>query len=281
VALTGDGGDEVFAGYLRFRAALAAERLPRRLGAALRSLSAALPAGPNDRHLLSRVRRFGRFLHLPLLERVARWNSIFQDDLLDLLEPTLAGSAPALDVLANIRPDLSAIEAYSPLGQLLAANFASYLPDDLLVKTDRTTMANAIEARSPFLDTALVEYVASLPDEFKLQGRVTKAILREAFADLIPPFINRRAKTGFGVPLDRWFRGPLGDDLSDALLGSSAASRAYLRPAEVARLVDEHQSGRANHGHRLWTMLCFERWLALLPRWTRPVRHSTMLAPLS
>jgi asparagine synthase (glutamine-hydrolysing) len=142
-------------------------------------------------------------------------------------------------------------------------------------------MANSIEARAPFLDTALVEYVASLPDEFKLNGGTTKRILRDAFADLIPPAINRRPKTGFGVPLDAWFRGELRDYVRDLLLAPSAASRRYMNTRVLSRLIEDHQAGRAHHGQRLWALVCFERWLTLLPQWTAAGRRGTMSAPLS
>ena len=268
VALTGDGGDELFAGYLRFRAALDAERLPRRTGEVLEAALRLLPAAPHERHLLARARRFARFMHLPLVERAARWNSIFPDDLPMLLHPDVLRSAGPLDPLAHLRPGLEALRTLSPLSQLLAANFASYLPDDLLVKTDRCTMAKSLEARAPLLDTALMEYAASLPDAFKLRGRRTKAILRDAFADLVPPQIDQRPKTGFGVPLDAWFRGELREFVRDMLLGSSAASRPYVRHDRVHQLVDDHQAGRGNYGHQLWALVCFERWLQLLPSWT-------------
>jgi asparagine synthase (glutamine-hydrolysing) len=281
VALTGDGGDETFAGYLRFRAALAAERLPRLAGSVANALLKLVPGGANERHLVSRLRRFARFMHLPLLERVGRWNSLFQDDVTRILEPSALTAAVPLDPLENVRGELDRIGRFTPLGQLLAANYASYLPDDLLVKTDRCTMANSIEARAPFLDTRLVEYMATLPDDLKLRDGTAKAILREAFADLIPPEIRRRPKTGFGVPLDGWFRGELRDYVRDILLAPSAASRAYLRRPAVARLIDDHQAGRAHHGQRLWALLCFERWRQLLPEWTRAGRGGTMLVPLT
>jgi asparagine synthase (glutamine-hydrolysing) len=129
-------------------------------------------------------------------------------------------------------------------------------------------MANSLEARCPLLDTALTEYAASLPDSFKLDGTRSKAILRDAFSDLIPSDIDRRPKTGFGVPLDSWFRGELRDYVRDVLLSPSAASRGVFKSAEVSKLIDSHQQGRANIGHRLWTLVCFERWLQLLPSWT-------------
>ncbi len=271
VALTGDGGDEVFAGYLRFRAALEAERVPRLAGPLLDGVLAWLPHAPHERHLLARARRFARFMHLPLVERLVRWNTIFQDDLATLLERD-----GRVDPIAHLAAALRSSQRASPLNRLLAANYASYLPDDLLVKADRCTMASSLEARCPLLDTALVEYVATLPDAFKLSGSRTKAILRDAFADLIPAEIDRRPKTGFGVPLDLWFRGELRDYVRDVLLAPSAASRALLKPAEVARLIDAHQQGRANLGHRLWTLVCFERWLQQLRTWTGQRRRVTM-----
>jgi asparagine synthase (glutamine-hydrolysing) len=271
VVLTGDGGDELFAGYLRFRAALAADRLPGVTRPLLDAALAILPRAPHERHLLARARRFARFMHLPLIERLVRWNSIFQDDLASLLQ-----TSPAVDPIAHLKRALDESRTASPLSQLLAVNYASYLPDDLLVKTDRCTMANSIEARCPLLDTALTEYAAALPDSFKLDGGRGKAILREAFADLIPPDINRRPKTGFGVPLDAWFRGELRDYVRDVLLTSSAESRVYLRLEPVRALVDEHQSGRANLGHRLWALVCFERWLQQVRGWTAERQSGTM-----
>ena len=267
VVLTGDGGDELFAGYLRFRAALAADRLPRASATLLSAVLRRLPAAPNERHLLARARRFARFMHLPRVERAARWNSVFPDDLPLLLHPDVLRSAGLLDATAPLRPGLEARRRLSPLAQLLAANFVSYLPDDLLVKTDRCTMSRSLEARAPLLDTALMEYAASLPDAFKLSGGRTKAILRDAFADLVPPQIDRRPKTGFGVPLDAWFRGELREFVRDILLGPSAASRPYVRHDRMHQLVDDHQAGRGNHGHQLWALVCFERWLQLLPTW--------------
>jgi asparagine synthase (glutamine-hydrolysing) len=268
VVLTGDGGDELFAGYLRFGAALAAERLPRAAGAVMSAAFRALPRGANERHLLARARRFARFMHLPLLERVARWNSLFQDDVRELLQPDVVSDAEQLDPLRNLRADPEAIGGFTPLGRLLAANFVSYLPDDLLVKADRCTMANALEARAPLLDTALTEYAASLPDDYKLRGRTTKAVLRDAFADLLPRDIVSRPKTGFGVPLDAWFRTELRDFARDTLLAPSAALGRYVHLDRVRVLIDDHLGGRTNAGQRLWSLVCFERWLKLLPSWS-------------
>ena len=157
----------------------------------------------------------------------------------------------------------------STLSKALHANFTSYLPDDLLVKTDRCTMANSLEARAPFLDREVVEYVAALPDDYKLQGSRTKAILRDAFPDLVPPEIQRRGKMGFGVPLHTWFRGDLRDYMRDLLLAPDARYRDILSAPFVERLIARHLAGRANLGQQLWSLMCFELWLRRLPEWTR------------
>lgn len=270
VALTGDGGDEVFAGYLRFGAALAADRVPGWVGDAAAGALSLLPTPRNERHWIARGRRFARAAGLSRQERLVAWAGVFHDDLGQLLGIGGARAGePPVDYCHHIR-DLAGAAGASPLNQLLAANFHSYLHDDLLVKADRMSMANSLEARAPFLDRDLMEYVAGLPDDFKLRGRTTKAILREAFADLVPKPVKRGGKKGFGVPLDAWFRAELGDYVRDTLLAPSARLRPYVSQDYVRRLLSDHASGRANHGHRLWTVLTFERWLTLLPAWRGP-----------
>jgi asparagine synthase (glutamine-hydrolysing) len=267
VALTGDGGDEVFAGYLRFAAALAADAVPRPLAAAASLALRALPSTGNERHPLARARRFAKFAQLPRLDRLTAWAAVFYDDVEQLLNPEVLARSGGVDRHAHLR-GLHGIEGATALSQLLAANFHSYLHDDLLIKADRMSMAASLEARAPFLDRALMEYVATLPDDFKLQGPITKVILRQAFDDLVPDEVKRGGKKGFGVPLDAWFRSDLRGYLGDTLLPASAKMHTYVSPAYTRRLVEEHWSGAANHGHRLWTLLTFERWLALLPSWS-------------
>ena len=269
VVLTGDGGDELFAGYLRFYAALLAERIPAAAGRAASGMLALVPPPPNERHWLARAQRFFRSMDLPLHDRATRWNSLFFDDLEELLNPDfLAGGAP-IDKLRHIGGEREMMSGRSPLSQLLHANFTSYLADDLLVKTDRCTMANSLEARSPFLDRELIEYTALLPDDLKLQGRRTKAVLRDAFQDLLPPPIDRRGKMGFGVPLDAWFRGELRDYVRDLLLAPDARYRDVLSPPFVEGLIARHLAGQANLGQQLWSIMTFEVWLRRLPEWTR------------
>ena len=266
VALTGDGGDEVFGGYLRFNAALAAEHVPALLASVASALLRPLPSPRHERHLLARAKRFVRFTRFPLLDRLTAWAAVFYDDVERLMEPSLLARLGGVDRHAHLA-NIGGVDGASPLSRLLAANFHSYLHDDLLVKADRMSMANSLEARAPFLDRALVDYVAALPDDYKLHGGTTKAILREAFDDLVPEEVKYGPKRGFGVPLDGWFRGELRDLMRDTLLSPSALMRPYVSQPYVRRLVDEHLAGAANHGHRLWTLVTFERWLALLPTW--------------
>jgi asparagine synthase (glutamine-hydrolysing) len=136
----------------------------------------------------------------------------------------------------------------------------TYLPDDLLVKADRASMASSLELRSPLLDHRVLELGLSLPDSLRWSGRRGKVALRRAFAQLIPKELASRGKTGFGVPLGSWFRGPLREVASDVLLGQRARMRGQLRPAAVERLLAEHVRGERDHGHRLWCLLVLELW---------------------
>jgi asparagine synthase (glutamine-hydrolysing) len=276
VVLTGDGGDETFAGYRRFWAALQSERVPRAVTRAGRAVFSRLPVPGHERHWLAETQRFFRAASASLDERATMWNSLFFHDLHELLRSDFEASLEPVDMLRYLGGEGDQMRGRSPLSRLLHANFTSYLADDLLVKVDRCTMAHSLEARSPFLDRQLVEYVAGLPDAFKLRGRRTKAILRDAFADLLPRTIERRRKMGFGVPLGRWFRGSLRQYMRDLLLPPDARYREMLSGLYVERLVDRHLSGQANLGPQLWSLICFERWLQMLPAWRRlPDRRTT------
>ncbi len=260
VALTGDGGDELFCGYVRFLAAEAAEHIPLPFRAAASSLARRLPASAVERTLLGRARRFLVAGALPLGDRLANWNSFFADPS-SLLKPELALDTGA--PLAWQREVFARCRGATILSRVLDHNFRTYLPDDLLVKADRTSMAHGLELRAPFLDTALVEYAGSLPPSFLRRGRRTKRVLRDAFRDLLPVEINQRGKMGFGVPLGTWFRDSLRDYLHDHL-GPGARLDAYLQRAAVSHLLDEHARGVADHGQRLWALLTLEIWLRSL-----------------
>jgi asparagine synthase (glutamine-hydrolysing) len=282
VALTGDGGDELFAGYMRFWAAANTERVPmvlRQLAGRLRPL---LPAGGNSRGLVARARRFLSAATRPLGDRITFWNSYFAFTLGDVLRPELGGAAGGGvrdDVLAFQRQFFDPSGRTSPLAQTLNHNFATYLPYDLLVKTDRASMAHALEARSPFLDTALMEYVAGLPDDYKLRGRTTKYILRKTYQDLLPPEIQTRGKMGFGLPLGTWFRGDLQGYIRDLLTAPGARLGEYLRPEAVRRIVDDHTASRANHEHEIWLLITLELWLRNMAKLSKPWDEALVVKP--
>ena len=265
VALTGDGGDELFAGYLRFSAALLAERIPLAMRRGVRALLAGLPTPGGTRSLVGRLQKFSDGAALPLTERFSRWAGVFYDDL-----PRLMAANGGLAPLEALAPYLARSAKASALAQLLDLNMHTYLPGDLLVKMDRCVMAHALEARSPFLDRELIEYVFSLPDAMKLRWGTTKAILRRAFSDLLPPEILHRGKMGFGVPLGTWFAGELRDVLGDTLLASDARLTSYLNQRYVQELVRAHLAGAADHSQRLWMLLTFEVWLRNLALDTVP-----------
>jgi len=260
VVLTGDGGDEVFAGYERFRAALLAERLPMPVRRAVAPLARWMPAGNGHYHWTTRARRFLGALGTGLPWSYLQWQAIFPPE--ELRE--LMGGADVSVARRGFEAAFDASRGGESLHRLLHLNFSTYLPGDLLVKLDRTTMANSLEARCPFLDPALIEFVGALPPAYLTRGRQLKRILKRAFADLLPPSILQRPKHGFGAPLAAWFRGPLREYVSDLLLGPTPLLREHLNAELVRRLCTEHLSGQRDHSARLFALLNFEIWLRAL-----------------
>lgn len=273
VALTGDGGDELFAGYLRFYATLLSEHVPVALRRCARVLLAGLPGWGGQRSLFGRLQKFAGSSALPFAERFSRWASVFYEDLPRLFPDRVCAGGGAFNgkpaSLAALEPYLARSANASPLTRLLYLNMKTYLADDLLVKMDRCAMAHALEARSPFLDRELIEYVFSLPDAMKLRWGKTKVILRRAFRDLLPADILARGKMGFGVPLGTWFAGNhLREFLGDLLLAPDVRLKSYLNHRYVQELVQAHLAGAADHAQRLWTLLTFEVWLRQMARGT-------------
>jgi asparagine synthase (glutamine-hydrolysing) len=247
VALAGDGGDESFAGYERYIAHRLAEHIPKpaaRSGAAVLRLMPAARREP--RSPLFRAARFLDVVSKPPRQRYARLMEVFP---IELRRELWSDARLAQEVrLEPSRPDVSGLQ------QL---DIETYLPGDLLLKADLASMAHSLELRSPFLDHEVVALGLALPDSLKTRGREGKVALRRAFAAELPPEVARRGKTGFGVPLGRWFRSDLRDAAHDLL----SSDRGWFRPDTVRRLLDEHESGRADHGHRLWCLLMLELWV--------------------
>jgi len=276
VALNGDGGDEVFAGYLRLYGGALAEALPRWAFHAAAAALAVLPEPKDRKHPLRFAKRFAEAGSLPLAERFLRWNGIFTGGLSDLLRPELRAHASPDRLLASYREPLErslepALDAGRPstLSRLLQLNFETYLPDDLHVKMDRTSMAHALETRSPFLDTAVVEFGASLPDRLRMRLGKGKILLRRAMKGVLPESVLSRGKMGFGAPLGAWFRGELDGLVKERLLDPASPIYDYLQAERVAELVARHRRAAADLSAQIWTLLTLESWLRQERAWPK------------
>lgn len=263
VALTGDGGDEVFGGYERFRAALLARRLP---GPLARLARRGVRLAPTRSGYYSVRRRLGRFLELaerPVEERYLGWISVFSRD---ALGDILVRPDTHTDVHASVRECYERAQSLPALDRILYANLLTYLPDDLAVKADRMSMANSLELRSPFLDTRLVEYLATVSARRKVGLRQVKPLLRQAFADVLPAEVWRRRKHGFGVPMGHWFRHGLAELFEDEVLGAGSRTGPLLKREPLRQMWRDHQQAAADHGARFWTLLTLEHWLRSFER---------------
>jgi asparagine synthase (glutamine-hydrolysing) len=145
-------------------------------------------------------------------------------------------------------------------GRIMRFDFETYLPEDVLTKVDRMSMAHSIETRVPMLDNQVIDFAATLPSRFKIRNGRRKHVLKETLRPMLPPGILDRKKQGFGIPLGAWFRGGLTDLFSDVLEAPRTKQRGYFEPAFVSRLLKEHVAGQRDHTHRLWQLLVFELW---------------------
>jgi asparagine synthase (glutamine-hydrolysing) len=259
VALNGDGGDEMFAGYGWHLAGRLAERWHRvpapARRAAERVAHAVVPSSADRRSAATRAARFLAGASRPRAEQYRAWLTVFTDELKrEIYVDAPDACADRLATVFAATRDLDGVDA------MLAADVAWYLPTDLLVKMDIATMANSLEARSPFLDRELAEFVATLPSDLKLRGQESKYILKQALTGLVPDENMYRRKQGFAVPIATWFRGELREYLADHILSERFAQRGLFRQAVVQRLVDDHLQHRADYAHHLWILLNLELW---------------------
>ncbi len=302
--LTGDGGDEIFAGYPRFVGGALMEHLPRwaasaggwigripsfvhrdrvqemvhelgRRAAALkrpveRSLLhwlavlpmetlLALPGTAEVGGVLEAIGRLAAAARHPLPRRMLHWSSIFSVEALQTL--LVRDRHAAADAACFNDAPFSDAGEQSPLARMLLHNFETYLPQDLLVKVDRCSMAASLEARSPLLDSGLIDFMGQLPDSYKINALTSKRILRDTFADVWAPGTLYRPKRGFGVPLERWFSGPLRKQLTEALRPSSAEIYRHLDRQVVERLLWSEGSQNRLRWHQAWTLWTLEVWL--------------------
>ncbi|MDD4004133.1 MAG: asparagine synthase (glutamine-hydrolyzing) [Elusimicrobiaceae bacterium] len=268
VALNGDGGDENFAGYLRYLAMNLGhywDYLPQPLRRAAAAAAEFLPEHNAPKSIFWRGKRFLRSTvfsdfkrrHLKMLCYFSEDEKagLYSDKFKALLSGGTGGPQGYIDGFYRTA------QAADFINRMLYVDMKSYLPECLMTKIDIATMANSLEGRSPLLDHKFMELVFRIPGKYKLHNVTgSKWLLKEAFRDKLPPAITRRGKMGFGIPLGPWFRGELKKFWEEHCLSSEALNRGYFRPETVQRYWDEHQSGKRDHGYRLWALLMLELW---------------------
>jgi asparagine synthase (glutamine-hydrolysing) len=258
VALSGEGGDELFGGYETY----VADLLAARVGGAVRLLAPVVARLPSSSGRVSfdyKAKRFVRAAHLPPLERHHAWKEIFSDEArTELLRPNRRGEA---DPLAPYRERWAASVGAEPLARLQDLDRGVYLVDDLLVKTDRMSMAHSLETRVPFLDSVVAELAHALPTAYKVQGTVKKRLLRAAVAPLVPTEIARARKRGFSIPAAAWLRSELVPFAREVLSPERIARQGLLRPQAVTAVLDAHVAREADLSRQLWGLMTLSLWL--------------------
>ncbi len=262
VALTGDAGDECFAGYDRYRAARLAARfdfVPRVMRSMLASTAGALPRG-GAKSKSNRAYRFLSALGKSGPRRYLSWVNVFPPAM--LAEGYQPGFAERIEFDEPLHwfDDLHEESGGSAATRANHTDFLSYLPYDLLTKVDIASMACGLECRSPLLDHELVEFALSLPPEWRLGPGGGKRILKDWARGLLPPEVLNRPKMGFGVPVGQWFRNELRDLLRERLTASDSLCSHVFRPDWLRAIIEAHLSGRRNYEHPLWALLMLELW---------------------
>ena len=269
VSLSGDGGDELFAGYPRYKAVAwggALDGWPSVRDLLTLPAWRWLPGGSRQKSILRRARRFSDALAMEPRRRYLEWVAIFNEERRgQLYRDEFLERLPESDPAGFLMQAWRRAGRRNPVTCASLADLTTYLPCDLMTKVDITSMAHGLEVRQPFLDHRLVEWAATLPLKWKYRWGRGKRLLRDTFGKLLPATIWNRRKMGFGVPLDHWFRNELRETAGDLLLSENAQLLEFFRPAAVRRLFDDHQARRFDHSYRLWSLLMFEQWLR---RWS-------------
>jgi asparagine synthase (glutamine-hydrolysing) len=256
VVLSGEGGDELFGGYYTY----VADRLAPRIGRAapfLRPLVERLPSSSEKVSFDYKAKRFVRGAHLPPVERHHAWKEIFSPD----AQEALLSSPRMSDPLDAYRERYAETEGAEELARLQDLDLGIYLVDDLLVKTDRASMAHSLEARVPFLDPVVAELALALRTRQKVRGFSKKRLLRRAVEPLVPREILRGRKQGFSIPVAAWLRGDLAPFARDVLSGETIERQGYLDSGTVNRLLEDHISGKEDLSRQIWGLLSFTLWL--------------------
>ena len=266
MVLTGDGGDEAFAGYPTYNAYFVRE-MYRRVPApvrrhVVRRLVEALPVSSAKVSFDFRAKRFVAGAELEPETAHFWWRAILSEDAkrelyTDSFRAQLAHARPTAELY---REHFDRSGSDDPLARMLYADTRFYLPADMLAKVDRMSMANALEARGPFLDHELMELAARIPSDIKFKHRTPKYILKKALEPLLPASILHRKKAGFNVPVGAWLHAGFGERARAVLAPDRVAAAGFFRPDVVRRLLDEHTSRRADHSFAIWGLFCFQLW---------------------
>lgn len=264
VALNGDGGDETFAGYPRYRinrGAARAECVPLPLREIAAAAARRVPPGGNFDSRRSRLHHLGETLAMRPLDRYIVYMTTLQGlSTEELYTDDLIESLSYVDTRMVLAAPWMSASGSGLLDRMLEVDTLTYLPDDLLTKVDIASMAHALECRSPMVDHEFMQFAASLPEHLKLAGREHKAGLRRMLRGIVPDPVLDAPKRGFQPPLAQWFRSDLREFVRDVLLCSKARERGWFKPASVLRLIDDHQAGRADNSGGIWTLMMFELW---------------------
>jgi asparagine synthase (glutamine-hydrolysing) len=255
VALSGEGGDELFGGYYTYVADLLALRAGG-LARLARPLVELLPTSTARASFDYKAKRFARGAHLPPLERHHAWKEIFSAD----ARAELTGRPNGFDPVDLYRARFADTEGAELLARLQDIDLGIYLVDDLLVKTDRASMAHSLEARVPFLDSAVTNLALALPTRHRVRGLRKKVLLRKAVAPLVPERIVRGKKRGFSIPAAAWLRGDLEPFARGMLSAETLRRQGFFRPEAVTALIDRHVAGKEDLSRQLWGLLAFTLW---------------------
>ena len=265
VALSGDGGDELFAGYPRYHAVELARKIERWPG--LKWLLGSqfwnfLPGSSRYKSRMRRLKKFIRPLRKPAIQRYLSWISIFPVEERDLFYTSgFKNAIKTHDVSESFAQQHSRFSHRDPVTAISLADLHTYLPGDLMSKVDIASMGNSLEVRQPFLDYRVAELAAQIPISLKFSRGRGKQILRNVFGDLLPEEIWDRPKMGFGVPMDHWLKTDLNELLHDTLLNGTPTVCRYIEQESIKRMVSDHVHGRQDNSQRLWSLLVLQNWM--------------------
>jgi asparagine synthase (glutamine-hydrolysing) len=268
VALNGDAGDENFAGYQRYRIHQLTsrwDRLPGLLAWGIGVGVRTLPADGDPTRLLRRIQNFWADKHVEARRRYGRWMTILPEVVKqEVYSSEFRAAVEGVDPMDDLLRAYALADTPDLLDATLAADVATYLPDDLLVKVDIASMAHGLEARSPFIDHEFMEFAATLPSSLKLRGAEKKYIFKRAVRDLVPAAVLDRPKQGFGVPISAWLRGPLRELVHDTLFSRASRARGLFDVRALERMVHDHDHHPAvgDRHVQLWALLMLELWYA-------------------